>query len=478
MSFRKDFLWGGAVAANQFEGGWDLDGKGPSIADMLTNGSPSSARRITKSWEDGTYYPSHVGSDFYHHHEEDIKLMGEMGFNIFRMSIAWTRIFPKGIENEPNEEGLRFYDQIIDELHAQGIEPLITISHYEMPFYLVKHYNGWADRRMIDLYLKYCRVLFERYNGKVKYWLTFNEINIGMLSAGNYLSMGILWEGTRKMTDQIDHVQMRYQALHHQLVASAKAVNLGHSINPNFRIGCMTAMMTAYPLHCHPDDMLAFQKYWQKMNYYCADVQVRGQYPHFARRLWKEEEVNIVIMDGDEEILQNGTVDFFSLSYYMSNCVTHKSNAQTTQGNLVKGIKNPYLETSEWGWQIDPEGLRYTLNELYGRYQIPIMVVENGLGAFDKKEVNGRIHDTYRIAYLRAHIQAMEKAVEDGVELIGYTPWGCIDLISVSTGEMKKRYGFVYVDADDEGKGSFERYKKDSFYWYKKVIASDGRNLG
>jgi 6-phospho-beta-glucosidase len=476
MSFRPDFLWGGATAANQFEGGFAEGGKGASDADMLTNGTHKEPRQITKTWEEGLYYPNHIASDFYHHYKEDIALMGEMGFQVFRMSIAWTRIYPTGMEEEPNEEGLQFYDDVFDELKEQGIEPLVTISHYEMPFYLTEKYNGWASREVIDLYLKFCDTIFRRYRDKVKYWLTFNEINCGTLPLGNFMSLGILNEGTRLFTAQVDIPQLRYQGLHHQFVASAKAVKLGHSINPKFQIGCMVAQMPTYPLTCHPQDMLKFQKHWQDINYYCGDVMVRGEYPYYAERLWKENDVKIAFADGDKEALKTGTVDFYSFSYYQTNCVAHGDNESMIGGNLLSGVENPYLKASDWGWQIDPEGLRFTLNELYGRYQIPLMVVENGLGANDTVE-DGSIHDEYRISYLREHIRAMKDAVDDGVDLLGYTPWGCIDITSASTGEMRKRYGFIYVDSDDFGKGTFQRLRKDSFYWYKKVIASNGEEL-
>ncbi|MEE1465449.1 MAG: 6-phospho-beta-glucosidase [Clostridium sp.] len=477
MTFPKGFLWGGATAANQFEGGFDEGGKGLSIADMLTNGTAKASRRITREYQEHEYYPNHKASDFYHHYKEDIALMKEMGFKVYRMSIAWTRIFPKGIEDQPNEEGLAFYDRVFDTLEQSGIEPLVTISHYEMPLYLTQKYNGWADRKVIDCYVKFCEVIFERYRNKVKYWLTFNEINCGTLALGNYMSLGILNEGTVSFTEQIDDMQVRYQALHHQLVASAKAVALGHKINPRFMIGCMIAIMPCYPLTCHPKDMLKFQKQWQNINYYCGDVQVNGAYPYYAESFWQENNIHIDITREDLELLKKGTVDFYSFSYYMTNCVAHNDNESMIGGNLLAGVKNPYLATSDWGWQIDADGLRYTLNELYGRYHIPLMVVENGLGAVDKLEKDGSIHDTYRIDYLREHIKAMQEAIADGVVLIGYTPWGCIDLISASTGEMKKRYGFVYVDADDEGHGTYQRYKKDSFSWYKKVISSNGDDL-
>lgn len=342
---------------------------------------------------------------------------------------------------------------------------------------MTQHYNGWASRKLIDFYLNYCEVIFNRYKDKVKYWLTFNEINCGMLPMGNFMSLGILNEGTKLFSDQVDIPQLRFQGLHHQFVASAKAVQLGHKINPDFKIGCMIAFMTSYPYTPNPKDLLKCQSDMQRMNYYCGDVQVKGEYPYFAKRLWKENDVVLEMADDDINTLKNGTVDFYTFSYYMSSCVTVDESVEDVSGNLIQGMKqNPYLEASDWGWQIDPEGLRYTLNEIYDRYHVPLMVVENGLGAFDKVE-DGKVHDNYRIDYLRKHIQCMAQAIEDGVDLIGYTPWGCIDLVSASTGEMAKRYGFVYVDADDNSNGTFNRLRKDSFYWYKKVIASQGVDL-
>ena len=477
MKMKKDFLWGGSTAANQFEGGWNEGGKGPSICDMMSNGSLNEARKITREIDEELFYPNHVASDFYHHYKEDIRLMKEMGFKAFRLSIAWSRIFPTGMEDEPNEEGLKFYDEVFDELKAASIEPIVTISHYENPFYLTEHFNGWADRRLIDLYIKFCDTIFNRYKDKVKYWLTFNEINAGVYAFGGYLGLGILNEGTTSNYDQVDIPQLRFQALHHQFVASAQAVILGHKINPNFKIGCMIAMTANYAYSCNPLDQLKNQKSWEYCNFYCGDVQVKGEYPYFAKRIWKENNVNLVINDGDLEILKAGTVDFFSFSYYMSNCVSTDESLLKANGNLFGGVKNPYLKANDWGWQIDPIGLRFTLNELYSRYNIPLMIVENGLGAIDQLEY-GQIHDSYRIDYLREHIKAFKDAIEiDDVDLIGYCPWGCIDLVSAGTGEMRKRYGFIYVDRDDEGNGTLNRYKKDSFYWYQKVIASNGEDL-
>lgn len=482
MSFPNGFLWGGASAANQYEGGWNEGGKGPSGCDMMTNGSYSVPRRITREIEPDACYPNHMGSDFYHRHAEDIALMGEMGFKAFRMSINWPRIFPTGEEDVPNEEGLRFYDRVFDELLANGIEPIVTLSHYEMPFALTEKYNGWADRRLIDLFLRYAGVVMERYKDKVKYWLTFNEINCALQPFGNYMGLGVLNDGTKYLIDQVDDPQIRFQALHHQLVASAKTVQLGHSINPENKIGCMIVFGTMYPYSCNPKDILACQEQMNEANYYCGDVQVRGSYPYYAPKVWRKYNVTLDVSDDDLRELKDGTVDFYAFSYYLTTTVSVDPSIPQVEGNVSGGGKNPYLVANDWGWQIDPDGLRYSLNEIYSRYQIPMMIVENGSGAFDDlvigKDGVPAVHDPYRVDYYRSHIQAMSDAIDDGVDLIGYTPWGCIDLVSASTGERAKRYGFVYVDADDEGNGTFDRYRKDSFYWYKKVIASNGEDLG
>ena len=477
MGFRKDFLWGGATAANQFEGAWNIDGKGPSCADMCTGGSHTRSKRITREIEEGTFYPSHEAIDFYHRYKEDIALFAEMGFKVFRFSIGWSRIFPNGDDAMPNEAGLQFYDNVINECLRYGIEPLITISHYEVPFALCKKYNGWASREMIDIFSKYCEVIFKRYKGRVKYWLTFNEINSATMPMGGFLSQGILNEGTTDFNNQVDIPQLRFQGLHHQFVASAKAVQLAHEIDPNYQVGCMILYATTYPYTCNPDDVIEAKKKNRIMNYFCGDVQVRGEYPTYMKRYFKENNIEIKVEDGDEEILKNGCVDFYTFSYYMSVCATMDEKALQGNGNILGGATNPYLKASDWGWQIDPKGLRYSLNEIYDRYQIPMMIVENGLGAYDEKEEDGTINDDYRIEYLKAHIEQMKEAVEDGVDLIGYTPWGCIDLVSASTGEMAKRYGFIYVDKYDDGSGDLSRSKKKSFNWYKQVIASNGENL-
>jgi len=478
MSFPKNFLWGGAIAANQCEGAWNDAGKGVSVPDLCTNGTVTQPKQITAAVRPDLYYPSHTASDFYHHYEEDIRLLGEMGFQVFRLSINWTRIFPTGMEEEPNEQGLAFYDRVFACCKKYGIKPLVTISHYEMPYALVEKYNGWYSREVIDLFLRYCKVIFERYQNDVEYWLTFNEINSGASNPfGAIVSLGTIrgYEGPCSAIK--DDIAVRYQALHHQFVASAKAVLYAHEHYPQFKIGNMICFLTRYPLTCDPEDILACQAEMRRLNYYCSDVMCKGEYPYYAKRYWKEHGIELKTEPEDAELLKRGVVDFYTLSFYQTSCITTHVGAETSAGNISGGTKNPYLKASEWGWQIDPKGLRYALNEIYERYHLPIMLVENGLGARDTVEEDGSIHDAYRIEYLRKHIEQMEEAVRDGVELVGYTPWGCIDLVSASTGQMSKRYGMIYVDADDFGRGSFRRMKKDSFYWYRKVIESNGQDL-
>ena len=415
--------------------------------------------------------------DAYHHYKEDIALFAEMGFKCCRLSIAWTRIFPTGMETEPNEKGLAFYDRVFDGLEKYGIEPIVTISHYEMPFALVEKCNGWEGRECIDYYIRFCEAIFERYQNRVRYWLTFNEINSGTVAIGSIQALGTFRGYSGPLASAPDKLQERFQALHHQFVASARAVRLAHEKYPRFRMGnmCLQAMM--YPFSPNPDDILETEKRNQIINFFCGDVQVRGKYPGYIQRYFEENGITIRMEEKDLEDIQKGVVDFYTFSYYMTTCVSADENKEKMGGNFMGGVKNPYLETSAWGWQIDPKGLRYNLNVLYARYQIPIMIVENGLGAYDQPEEDGCIHDTYRIEYMKKHIEQMKEAVKDGVDLIGYTPWGCVDLISASTGEMAKRYGMIYVDKYDDGTGTLARRKKDSFYWYQKVIASNGEDL-
>lgn len=475
--FRDDFLWGGATAANQYEGAWNVDGKGISVADICTGGSKDQMKRVTPEFEEGTFYPSREATDFYHHYEEDIRLFAEMGFKCFRLSIAWTRIFPTGLEEHPNEAGLAFYDRVFDCCKKYNIEPVVTISHYEMPFGLTRAFNGWASRECIKCFERYCETIFERYKDKVKYWLTFNEINAALSPVGNLSSLGILNEGTVYYLEQKDNPSLRLQGLHHQLVAESSVIQMAHEKYPWFKIGNMICFINMYPYSCCPDDILKAQQDMQMYNWYCSDVQVRGAYPAFAKRFWEENHIHIQMEPEDLEILKAGTVDFYAISYYSSNCVSADPSRGTSAGNLVGGAVNPYLDMTEWGWQTDPKGLRYVLNEIYGRYRLPIMVVENGLGAYDKIEDDGSIRDDYRIAYMREHIEQMKEAVRDGVDLMGYTPWGCVDLVSASTGEMAKRYGLIYVDKYDDGSGTLKRFKKKSFGWYKKVVATNGECL-
>jgi len=474
--FCEGFLWGGATAANQCEGAWNVDGKGASVSDMCTNGSYKVPKRITKTIEENTLYPSHEAIDFYHHYKEDIKLFSDMGFKTFRMSINWTRIFPTGMEDEPNQAGLKFYDNVFDECLKYGIEPLVTISHYEMPIALTEKYNGWESREVIDCYMNYCTAIFERYKNKVKYWLTFNEINVGVMNLGSILSLGTFKDYNGVIFSVPDNKHARFQGLHHQFIASAKAVKLAHDNYPQFKMGNMSIFMTSYPFTCNPDNVLLNQERNRINNWFCSDVQVRGEYPSYMDRYFEENDINIIKESGDEQILKDGCVDFYTCSYYSSSC-SGIEESEETKGNIMGGLRNPYLEESDWGWIIDPKGLRFALNEVYDRYRIPMMVVENGLGAYDTVEEDNSINDDYRIDYLKKHIVQMKEAVKDGVELIGYTPWGCIDLVSASTGEMAKRYGFIYVNKFDDGTGDLSRMPKKSFYWYKNVIKTNGQEL-
>ncbi|WEV45241.1 6-phospho-beta-glucosidase [Streptococcaceae bacterium ESL0687] len=474
-SFKENFLWGGAVAAHQLEGGWQEGGKGVSVADVMTVGTPTKYREITEGILEGEYYPNHEGIDFYHRYKEDVALFAEMGFTSFRTSIAWTRIFPNGDESQPNEEGLKFYDDLFDECLKHGIEPIVTLSHFELPYNLVTEYGGFTNRKAIDFFVNFATVCFERYKNKVKYWMTFNEINNQAnynLDFAPFTNSGIVYK------EGDDREAIMYQAAHNELVASARAVKIGKKINPEFEIGCMIAMCPIYPATCKPSDILAAQKAME-LRYYFADVHCRGEYPAYILKNWERKGIDIEISEEDKRDLLEGTVDYIGFSYYMSFAIEHKGGKSyydyDEENDLVR---NNYVEASDWGWQIDPEGLRYSLNWFTDMYKKPLFIVENGFGAYDKVESDGSIHDEYRIDYLRAHIEQMRLAVvEDGVDLMGYTPWGCIDLVSAGTGEMEKRYGFIYVDKDNKGNGSLERSKKDSFDWYQKVIKSNGEDL-
>lgn len=483
MSFPKGFLWGGAVAANQVEGAFNVGGKGLSVADVATfkkdlsvedyaGHNHVSTEKIQYAMDHLTddEFPKRRGIDFYHYYKEDIALFGEMGFKAFRMSIAWSRIFPTGEEEEPNEEGLAFYDNVFKELKKNGIEPIVTLSHYEMPLALAVKYNGWYDRKVVDCFVKFSKVCFERYKDYVKYWLTFNEID--SIVRHPFTTAGIIPDRCPEGKE----LEVIYQGLHHQFVASSLVTKLCHEIIPGSQVGCMLTKLTCYPNTCKPEDVEKTLKR-NLDNYFFADVQVFGKYPPLILKRFDREGIHIKMLPGDLEILAENTVHFVSFSYYMSLTEAVQTDQETTAGNTVMGVKNPYLPSTEWGWQIDPLGLKISLIELYDRYNKPLLIVENGMGTKDVLTEDGKVHDPYRIEYFKSHFKAMEAAIEEGVELFGYTSWAPIDLVSASTSQMSKRYGFIYVDQDDFGNGTLKRYKKDSFDWYKEVIATNGESL-
>jgi 6-phospho-beta-glucosidase len=475
MGFRNDFLWGGAVAAHQAEGAWNEDGKGVSIADVMTAGGNGIERRITNGVVDGENYPNHEAVDFYHRYKEDIALFAELGFKCFRTSIAWTRIFPNGDDEEPNEAGLKFYDNLFDELHKYGIEPVVTLAHFEMPYNLVEKYGGFRDRRCIDFFVRYATTCFERYRDKVKYWLTFNEIN----NQADLTQHHLFQEGGVLLQLDEDMEQLMYQSAHYELVASAKAVAAAHEIDPHMMVGCMIGMCPIYPATCKPEDVMQSMSAMQK-RYYFADVQVRGHYPNYIEKNWQRKGYEMDVTSEDLDILKNGKVDYVGFSYYSSLATLYSGGGRDALAYDYTDkdfIRNAYLDVTDWGWQIDPTGLRYSLNYLYDRYELPLMVVENGFGAYDKAE-DGVIDDQYRIDYLSSHIKAMKDAVDyEGVDLMGYTMWSPIDIVSASSGEYDKRYGLIYVDKDNDGNGNLDRSRKKSFDWYKHVIETNGAEL-
>lgn len=464
--FPHGFLWGGATAANQIEGAYDEDGKGLSVQDVMPRGI-SGPRSETPTPDNLKL----VGIDHYHRYAEDIALFAEMGFGVYRFSIAWSRIFPNGDETEPNEAGLAFYDRILDELEKHGIEPLVTISHYETPLHLAEQYGGWTNRELIGFYERYARTLFERFGARVKYWLTFNEIN--SLLHAPFMSGGIPIPEGGVPEEQL------YQAMHHELVASARATRIAREVAPEAKIGCMVLSMPVYPLSPSPDDALAVMDA-DHGNLVYGDVHTRGTYPGYFLRTLREKGITLDISDQDRDDLTN-TVDFVSFSYYMSIAETADPAKKVAgEGNIMGGVSNPTLPASEWGWQIDPVGLRLVLNQFWDRWQKPLFIVENGLGARDQLvEIDGEktVVDDYRIAYLNDHLVQVGEAIEDGVDVLGYTSWGCIDIVSASTAQLSKRYGFIYVDRNDDGTGTLERYRKKSFGWYADVIRSNGASL-
>lgn len=466
---RKDFLRGGASAANQYEGGYNEGGRGLSINDVEVGASHGHAREIHDHIQEGYYYPSHQATDFYHRYKEDIALMAEMGFKCYRLSICWSRIYPNGDDKIANEEGLQFYDNVFDELLKYGIEPIVTLHHFEMPLALVQKYGGWRNRKLIDLSVRYAKTVMKRYQHKVKYWITFNEINSLFIAKTPWHQAGIIYQENENKTD------VMFQAAHYQLVASSKTIIEGRKINPDFQFGNMILYNCCYAMTCHPIDQMMLHDKLLPI-YYFSDVQVRGYYTNTCLAYQKKMNAHFDIKEDDLEILKKGVIDFYSFSYY-SSLVEGRHVDNSADGNLLDGGRNPYLEATKWGWQIDPLGLRISLNLIYDRYQIPIFISENGMGAIDQLN-NQTVYDDYRIDYLRQHIQSLKQAIEeDYVDCFGYAAWGPIDIISAGTGEMKKRYGFVYVDYDDFGQGSGQRYKKQSFSWYQKVIQTNGEKL-
>lgn len=474
MGFREDFLWGGATAANQCEGAYNEDGRGLANVDLAPAGKDRdkiiSGEMKMFEFDDMHFYPAKVAIDMYHRYKEDIALFAEMGFKTYRLSIAWSRIFQNGDEEQPNEAGLKYYEDVFRECRKYKIEPLVTINHFDCPMHLVKNYGAWRSRKLITFYERLCQTIFTRYKGLVKYWITFNEIN--MILHAPFMAAGLYFE------EGEDKEATKYIAAHNELVASASVTKIAHEIDPENRVGCMIAAGETYPNTSSPKDVWA-AKMLDNENYFFTDVQVRGQYSPYAKKQLENKGITIQFEPSDEQLLKEHTVDFIAFSYYSSSVASADPKInEMREGNLFPTLKNPYLEASEWGWQIDPLGLRITMNTLYDRYQKPLFVVENGLGAVDVPDDNGFVKDDYRIDYLRAHIGAMKEAVEkDGVDLLGYTTWGPIDLVSASSGEMKKRYGFIYVDCDNNGNGTKDRSRKKSFFWYKKVIESNGENL-
>lgn len=471
--FKKDFLWGGAVAANQCEGAWQEGGKGWCVADInrfrgdiplnKKSNQEITTREILKAMEDTErIYPKRRGIDFYHTYRDDLKLLKGLGINSFRTSINWARIFPNGDDSEPNEEGLKYYEALIDEIIANGMEPMITISHYEMPLNLTLKYNGWYSREVIDYFVKYCKTLFDRYNGRVRYWIIVNQINLIVHESFNHLGIA---------EDKVNNLlEAKYQGVHNEMVACAKATKYAREISEDIHIGMMFCDEISYAATSKPEDVLANYKRNQ-MEFFYGDVLLRGKYPGYAFRFFDDHNLHIEFGEGDEEALKN-TADFMAISYYY----TLIADAESIKRRDT-AYPNPHIKASDWGWGIDPVGLRTKLNMYWDRYQVPIAIAENGIGCFDKSEEDGSIHDDYREEYLKAHIEQVREAVLDGVDVLGYYPWGPIDIVSCSSSEMSKRYGFIYVDLDDYGRGSGKRSLKDSYYWYKKVVEANGKIL-
>ena len=475
--FPDGFLWGGAIAACQAEGAYDTDGRGLSTSDLHRYTKGLNRAHIEKEGGDTlegiratvadteSFFPKRYGIDFYHTYKEDLSLMRELGLRAFRTSVSWSRIFPQGDEEKPNEAGLAFYDRLFDEIIADGMVPVITMSHYDIPLHLVTEYGGFANRDVIKMFCRYAEVLLDRYHDRVKYWIVFNQVNL--IPTVRFGSLGLY-------DDQADDMEeLMYQAVHHQMVAAAQVKLMARVIDPTLRIGTMMADGTFYPATCRPKDVVLTMKK-NRMQYFFTDVQLRGEYPVYALRYFREQGYDIKILPEDEELLRDNAMDFLGISYYSSKIV----NSDVDTIAPFQGSQNPYLEPTPWEWRADPLGFYNSISQYWDRYEVPIMIAENGFGALDEVAPDGSIHDGYRIDYLRKHIEQLRECVRDGVDVMAYLSWGPIDIVSSSSGEMSKRYGYVYVDRDDFGRGTQRRLKKDSFYWYQHVIETNGEDLG
>lgn len=469
----KNFLWGGSISAHQCEGAWNEDGKGLGIMDLVTSGTYETPREICKTIEEGKHYPSHKGINFYHNYKEDIKLFKEMGFKALRISIDWSRVFPNGDDEKPNELGLQFYIDLVDELKKNDIEPIVTLYHFEMPYNLVTKYGSWVNRKIIDFYLKFCETMFLSLKGKVKYWITFNEMNhidpsTEASDIFTYIIAGL------KFSELKNPAQTLAEVGYNMTVASVKAVKLGHNIDNENKIGCVFGLQPIYAYNCKPQNAFtAFKEMYR--DFYQVDAMCNGYFPKYKLKEYENMGIYLKWVEEDKKAFEEGKIDFIGINYYSSSVGHSEEEGEET---LFGGVQNPYLKKSKWGWAIDPEGLRYLINAVYRLYGKPIIITENGLGAVDILKEDKTVDDEYRIEYLKAHLEQLKLAVEeDYVECFGYLMWGPIDLVSATTGEMKKRYGFIYVDKNDDGTGDGQRYRKKSFEWFKKVIATNGENL-
>jgi len=464
--FPKDFLWGASTSAYQVEGASLTHGKGPSWQDV-------------KEIPEGTS-GLEVCADHYHHYKEDVALMAEMGFKVYRFSISWSRLLPEGT-GRINQEGIDFYNNLIDECLKYDIIPLVTMFHFDMPAALDER-GSWSNPDSVDWFVEFATLMYKSYGDRVKYWLTINEQNMLTL-VGPVIGTLHIPEGC---TNEIKEI---YQQNHHMLVAQAKAMVLCHEMVEDGKIGPAPNISLVYPASCKPEDVIASQNSNAIQSWLYLDMSVHGVYNNLVWAYLEEHDATPTFAPGDEEALKNGNPDFIGFNYYNTSTVedyslldTEVKSTKTDQQNrggvqgFYKSFRNPNLGTTEFGWEIDPVGFRATVREIYSRYRLPLIVTENGLGAYDTLTEDGKVHDPYRIEYLRKHIEQVQLAITDGVEMMGYCPWSAIDLISTHEGAVK-RYGFIYVDREEFDLKSLDRYRKDSFFWYKDVIASNGQNL-